>query len=96
MPYYVSLVSWTDQGIRSVKDTPTRAEAFRKAVDRVGGKVIALLYTMGPYDAVAVAELPSDEAANEVALRSGMQGNARTITMKGWTDSDIGKLVQKL
>ena len=96
MPHYVSLVNWTDQGIRAVKDTAKRSEAFRKAVDAAGGKVLALLYTQGQYDLVAVTELPSDEVGNELALRLGMQGNVRTVTLKGWTEAEMAKLVQKL
>jgi uncharacterized protein with GYD domain len=92
----VVLANWTDQGIRAVKETPKRAEALRKIVEAAGGKVVLLLYTMGPYDAVSVTELPSDEVANEVAFRIGMQGNVRTVSMKGWTESEIGKIIQKL
>ena len=96
MPHYVSLVNWTDQGIRALKDTTRRSEAFRKAVESAGGKLVALLYTMGQYDLVAVTELPSDEVGNELALRLGMQGNVRTVTLKGWTEAEMAKLVQKL
>jgi uncharacterized protein with GYD domain len=96
MPHYVALANWTDQGIRNVKETPKRAEALRKAIEGGGGKVVVLLYTMGPYDAVAVYELPSDEVANEIALRIGMQGNIRTVSLKGWTEAEIAKTLQKL
>jgi len=96
MPHYVSLVNWTEQGIRTVKDSPKRSETFRKAVEASGGKVVTLLFTMGPYDLVAVTELPSDEVGNELALRLGMQGNVRTLTLKGWTESEFSKLAQKL
>ncbi len=96
MPHYVSLVNWTEQGIRSVKDSPKRAEALRKAIEATGGKVVSLLYTSGPYDMVLVVELPSDEVGNELALRTGMAGWVRTVTLKGWTESEFSKLVQKL
>ena len=96
MPHYVSLVNWTDQGIRTVKDSLKRSEAFRKGVEAAGGKVVALLYTMGQHDIVGITELPSDEAGNELALRLGMQGNVRTVTLKGWTESEMAKLIQKL
>jgi uncharacterized protein with GYD domain len=96
MPHYVHLTNWTEQGIRSVKDTAKRADAFRKAVEAAGGKLVTLLYTMGPHDVVAITEFPSDEACNEVALRIGMTGNVRTVTLKGWTESEMAKLVQKL
>jgi uncharacterized protein with GYD domain len=96
MPSYVVLVNWTAEGIRAVKQSPERTEAFRKSVEKAGGKVLSLLHTMGAYDLVAMMELPSDEVANQLALRAGMQGFVRTTTLKGWTTSEFGQLVQKL
>ena len=37
MPSYLSLVNWTDQGIRNVKDAPTRVDHFKQAVQAAGG-----------------------------------------------------------
>jgi uncharacterized protein with GYD domain len=96
MPHYVVLGSWTEQGIRSTKDTPNRAEAYRKTVEAMGGKVTALLFTMGTYDFVTILDLPSDEAANELLLKTAAQGNIRTVTLKGWTESEFAKLAAKL
>jgi len=96
MPYYAVLGSWTEEGIRGVKQAPQRGEAVRKAVETAGGKVHAFLNTMGAYDVIAVIELPSDEVANQVLLRAGMQGFVRTTTLKGWTPSEFAQLVQRL
>jgi len=90
------LGNWTEAGIRDVKHGPQREESFRKAVEAAGGKVLLDLHTMGAYDFVVAVELPSDEAANTVALRTGQQGFVRTTTLKGWTGSEFAELVQKL
>lgn len=96
MPSYVILVTWTAEGIRAVKQSPARADAFRKDVEKAGGKVLSLLHTMGAYDMVCALELPSDEVANELALRSGMKGFVRTTTLKGWSSAEFAALVSKL
>ena len=96
MPHYVILASWTEEGIRNVKNAPKRAEAFRKAVDAAGGKVLLELHTMGPHDLVTALELPSDEAMNLLALRFGSQGFVRTTTLKGWTPTEFAQLVQNI
>jgi uncharacterized protein with GYD domain len=36
MPTYINLISWTDQGIRNIKDAPQRIDAFKKAVEAAG------------------------------------------------------------
>jgi len=96
MPFYAVLGSWTEEGIRAVKQAPQRAEAFRRAVEGAGGKVLFRLHTMGMYDVVAAVELPSDEVANELMLRTGLQGHLRTTTLKGWSDAEFARLVEKL
>jgi uncharacterized protein with GYD domain len=96
MPSYVLLGSWTEEGIRALKQAPQRAEAFHQAIEKAGGKVLLDLHTMGPYDVVVAVELPSDEALNTVALRMGQQGLLRTTTLKGWTPAEFAQLVQRL
>jgi len=96
MPSYVILVNWTAEGIRAVKQSPERGEAFRKSVEQAGGKVLSFLHTMGAYDLVVAVELPSDDVANQMALKAGMQGFVRTTTLKGWTAAEFAKLARTL
>ena len=66
MPNYAILVNWTDQGIKNVKDSIRRDEAFETAIEKVGGKSIGLYYTLGKHDIVAVVQAPNDEAITSV------------------------------
>lgn len=96
MSHYVYLARWTNQGVKDVKMAGNRMDAFSKDVASVGGNVVSFLYTMGPYDCVAIVNLPSDEAANIVALRAGMRGAATTVTLKGWTNAEFLELAKKI
>ncbi len=96
MAHYVVLGKWTEQGMKTVKDSPKRVEAVQKAIEAAGGKVNQFVFTMGPYDFVMIGEMPGDEVANELILRTVSQGNAHTLTLKGWTVAEFSKLVQKL
>ena len=79
MPTYVSLVSWTEQGIKNYKDTISRAEDFTKLVEGSGGRVREVLYTVGEYDIVTVADFPHDETGTAVLLQVGLSvTSART------------------
>ena len=72
MAMYVSLVQFTDQGIRNVKDTVKRGEATMAEAEKMGMKIIKELWTMGAYDVVALFEAPDDEtmtAQNHVGQR---------------------------
>ncbi len=96
MPHtYITLLNWTDQGIRNVKDTIKRAEAASAMARKLGGK-LQVYYTMGEYDLVGLVEMPSDEAYNRFALWIGSQGNVRTKSLKAWTQEETVKVIDQL
>ena len=95
MPKYIILGNWTDQGVKTVKDTTKRADQAKALAAKMGGK-LDVYWTMGAYDFVAVAEAPSDEAYMQLALTIGSQGNTRTTTLKAWTQDEAAKVVAKL
>lgn len=96
MPHYVMLVSWTDQGIRSAKDSPKRRADFRRKVETAGGKWVGVYYTFGQYDLVGIFEFPNDETALHLALSLGSLGNVRTTTLKAFTEAEFDRVAQKL
>ena len=96
MSHYVILVNFTDRGIKNVKDSPKRAEAFRSAVEKKGGKVSDLYYTLGKHDIVAIVEAPNDEAIASVLYVTGSLGNVRTKTLKAFPMSEAAKIIENL
>jgi uncharacterized protein with GYD domain len=84
MPTFVSLVNWTDQGIKNFRDSVRRAQDYRGLVEKHGGQVRQLVWTLGEYDIVAVTDFPDDETATAVALQTGALGKIRTKTMKAF------------
>jgi uncharacterized protein with GYD domain len=96
MPQYIILFNFTDQGIRNVKDTIKRAEAFKTAAEKVGGKVISFSYTLGRYDIVSTVEAPNDEAIASLLLATASLGNVRSETLRALTMSEAEKIIEKL
>ena len=95
MAVFIGLVNFTDQGIRNVKDSPDRYEAFRAMAEKVGVKVKGFYYTIGHYDMVLIVE-GSDEAAMTAMLKVGSLGNVRTETLRGFSVEEMRKIVGKL
>ena len=93
MPAYVSLIHWTEQGIKNYKDTMKRLEDFTKLAESMGGRVRESLYTVGEYDIVVITEFPDDESATAALLRVGSLGNVRTNTMRAFTAEEMGGIV---
>ncbi len=96
MNTYISLVNFTDQGIRGVKDTRKRAEAFTELVEEMGGTVREIFWTLGSYDLVAIADMPSDEAYTAAALKVAMLGNVRTTTLRGFDSDGMKAILDKI
>src|SRR5262245_29508070 len=96
MPTFVSLVQWTEQGIRSAKDVPKRLEAFEAAITRAGGKLKDFYLVMGEYDMVVVTEAPSEEVFAKLTLTTGMQGNVRTTTLRAFNREEATRIFSSL
>lgn len=95
MATFISLVNFTDQGIRNVKDSPDRYEAFRAMAEKLGVTVKGFYYTVGNYDLVVVLE-GTDEAVTTALLKVGSLGNVRTQTLRGFSLEDMKKIVGKM
>jgi len=95
MATFIGLVNFTDQGIRNVKDSPDRYEAFRAMAEKVGVTLKGVYYTVGHYDMVLIME-GSDEAAVTAILKVGSLGNVRTETLRGFSLEEMRKIVSKL
>jgi uncharacterized protein with GYD domain len=96
MPIYISLMKFTDQGIKDVKEAPKRAEQLVKGLEAMGGKLLGLYFTMGEYDYVGIAEAPSDEVALTFLMAMGMAGNVKTTTLKAFKLEELKGIVNKL
>ena len=95
MPTYISLIRWTDQGIRNLKGSPDRQRQVMQRAEQAGGKV-TIYVTMGEYDSVAIIEAPDDQTAMRQLLALGAEGNVRTITMKAITQEEFAQVVGSL
>jgi uncharacterized protein with GYD domain len=56
MPTYLTLINFTDQGIRTVTETLDRAERAAELAQKHGARLERLYWTVGPYDLVGILE----------------------------------------
>lgn len=96
MATFISLVNFTEQGIRNAKDSPNRASTFAAAAEPLGVKIKDIYWTVGHYDAVAVIEAPDDEAATAALLSLGAQGNVRTETLRAFSAHEMSDIIAKM
>jgi uncharacterized protein with GYD domain len=96
MATYVVLVNFTEQGIRNVKDSPKRADAFKEMAKKCGATVKDLYWTQGQYDAVTIVDAPDDTTATALAFSVGALGNIRTQTLRAFSAADMKGVIDKM
>jgi uncharacterized protein with GYD domain len=96
MARYVVLLNWTDQGIKNVKDTVNRAAAARQAFEKLGGRLIDAVWTLGQYDLVLTVEAPDDETLVAFNIQLGRLGNVRSTTLRAFGETEMQRILQKL
>ncbi len=89
MATFIALGNFTEQGIRTVKETTKRADAVREAASRYGVTMKQIYWTLGSYDIVTVVEAPNEEAVTAFALAVGSAGNIRTQTLRAFSAPKI-------
>jgi uncharacterized protein with GYD domain len=95
MTTYVSLINWTDVGIRNFRDTTQRAADFTKLVEGFGGRVRELVWTVGEYDVVCIADFPDDEAGVAALLQVGAAGNVRSNTLRAFNADEMAGIIRR-
>ena len=96
MAAYVLLVKWTDQGMRQIRDSPSRLDKAKAALRDMGGQFTSFYMTMGDYDMVAILEAPDDAVAARFTLQLGMLGNVRTRTLKAFPEAAYREIIDSL
>lgn len=96
MPTYISLIQYTQKGIESIKDSPKRLDAARKAYEEAGAKLKDFYLVLGEYDIVTVVEAPNDETAARVNIQIASKGNVRTKTLRAFSEAEYRKIISSL
>jgi uncharacterized protein with GYD domain len=95
MPRYISLLRFTDQGARGIKNSTTRALDFKKAAEKAGVRVEAQYWMFGAYDGLLILSADSPEAALHCLTELSSAGNVRTETMRGFDGTEFAQLTGK-
>jgi uncharacterized protein with GYD domain len=93
MATFITTMHFTEQGIKSVRDTCDRAAAFKATAKKLGVKVTGIHWTLGAFDGVIVCEAPDEETATAALLHLGSLGNIRTQTARAYDAAEMQKIL---
>ena len=81
MPTYIMLTRLTSDGVKTLKDNPTRVHEVTKEVEQLGVKVLNQWATLGEYDFVSVVEAPDEKTMAKLSVEMGSRGTTTNETM---------------
>lgn len=96
MATFISTIRFTDQGIKNIKETGKRAEAFKATAAKLGVNVQEIYWTLGSFDGALVFDAPDDETATALMLSLGSLGNVQTQTARAFTAKEIEGVLAKM
>ncbi|HML07693.1 MAG TPA: GYD domain-containing protein [Xanthobacteraceae bacterium] len=93
---FIVTASWTDQGVRAVKEVPKRMQAAREAAKKLGIDFKHAFLTSGESDLLVIVDAPNGDVVAKFAMMTGSLGNVRTRTVRAWTEAEMNKLISEL
>jgi uncharacterized protein with GYD domain len=95
MVRYLTLIQLTNNGIREIGDSASRAAAFASEVAKAGGKVIGQYWAVGQYDGAVVFEAPDEETATSLLLQLAREGFVRTQSQRLFNAEEFQAVLAK-
>jgi uncharacterized protein with GYD domain len=92
----VVLSQFTDQGIRTIKNSPQRASQAAELAKSFGCEMKEIYWTLGEYDIVTVIEAPDEQSFMSFGYALGSAGNIRTQTLRAFTKDECSSIIGKL
>jgi uncharacterized protein with GYD domain len=96
MASYILLASYTEQGIKGIKETVKRTEAVKGLAKKAGLTMKETYWTLGQFDVVAVFEAPDDETMTAFSLSVAKLGNVKTQTLRAFSSTDMAGILGKM
>ncbi len=93
MATYVTLIKFTERGVKDAKDTCKRAAEYKAHAKKHGVEVKDQLWCMGAYDGLIVFDAPVDETATAAMLSLSSRECVTTQTLRSFTAAEMGKIV---
>lgn len=93
---YVVLASFTDQGIKHIKDTTKRADAAKETAGKFGVKMNEIYWTQGQYDLVTLCEAKDEASIAAFGLALSSVGNVKFQTLRAFTRDEMNNILSKM
>ena len=96
MSKFLLQLSWTEQGIKALKNFPKRSQAARETGKKLGVEIEQVYVTTGDSDLLLILDSANGDNVAKFALALASLGNVRTRMSRAWTEAEFGKMLSEL
>jgi uncharacterized protein with GYD domain len=96
MANYIMLGRFTDKGIATIKESPSRLDAVKDLFRTLGGQLKGFYLVTGQYDLICIVDVPNDEVLAKAVLTIGAKGNVKTETIRAFSEEEYRKIIGSL
>jgi uncharacterized protein with GYD domain len=96
MATYLTLIKFTERGVKDIKDTCKRGAEFKAHAKKHGIEVKEEYWCMGAYDGLLIFEAPNDETATAAMLSLSSRQNVTTQTLRSFSAAEMSKTLEKI
>ena len=93
MATFITMIKFTQQGIKGIDETTKRSAALKAVAKKLGAKVTDVYWTLGEYDGLLIFQAADDETATALLLHLAAAGNVHTTTVRAFTASEMDKIL---
>jgi uncharacterized protein with GYD domain len=80
MPFFCHQVSYTKEAWAKLMENPQdRLEAVRAPIEKLGGRMHTSFFAFGPFDILAITEMPDNISAAALAIAFAAGGSVHSI-----------------
>jgi uncharacterized protein with GYD domain len=94
MPLYVRLISFTEQGVKNIRNLEKMYEEAKRILEREGARILKTYVTLGRYDIVGIIEAPDDKTAMKTSALIGATGMVKIETLPATPIEEFIKAVK--
>ena len=82
MPTFVMLTNLTPDGVKTLKNNPSRVQEVNREVEQLGVKVVDQWAVLGQYDFISIVEAPDAATMAKVSVELGSRGTMSSQTLE--------------
>jgi uncharacterized protein with GYD domain len=93
MPRYITLIRFTEQGSKDIRQSTARARAFAENAGKAGIKTEGQYWTVGTYDGALVLSADSENKVLHALTELAAAGDVRTETLQAFDAKEFDAIV---